>query len=230
MQGYAPSSDEERLKTELITNVSHDLKTPLTSIINYTKLLSELENLPEEAKDYIAIIDKKSHRLKVLTQDLFDISKAQSGNDEIVMQKLNVETLLSQSLAEYEKEMEHLVVCLKIEDGLYIHSDGRKMSRVINNLLTNMIKYAMPNTRVFIYAYSHENKAVIEMKNISAYPLDFDKEEIVQRFKRGDESRSEEGNGLGLAIVKSYVELTGGKFDIILDGDMFKTLIEYEIK
>lgn len=220
----------ERLKTELITNVSHDLKTPLTSIINYTKLLADVENLPEEAKDYIAIIDKKSLGLKTLTQDLFDISKVQSGNDEIIIEKLNVETLLSQSLVEYEQEMEHLVVCLKIEEGLYIHSDGRKMSRVINNLLTNTIKYAMPNTRVFICAYSHEHKAIIEMKNISAYPLDFDKEEIMQRFKRGDESRSEEGNGLGLAIAKSYVEVTGGKFDIVLDGDLFKAIIEYEIK
>ena len=220
----------EKMKTELITNVSHDLKTPLTSIINYTTLLSNVENLPEEAKDYIAIIDKKSLRLKTLTQDLFDISKAQSGNDEIIMEKLNVETLLNQSLAEYEKELSSWTVCLKIEDGLYIHSDGRKMSRVINNLLINIIKYAMPNTRVFIDAYSRNQKTIIEMKNISSYPLDFDKEEIMQRFKRGDESRTEEGNGLGLAIVKSYVEVTGGKFDIVLDGDLFKAIIEYDKK
>ena len=220
----------EKMKTELITNVSHDLKTPLTSIINYTTLLSNVENLPEEAKDYIAIIDKKSLRLKTLTQDLFDISKAQSGNDEITMEKLNVETLLNQSLAEYEKELRPWTVCLKIEDGLYIHSDGRKMSRVINNLLINIVKYAMPNTRIFIDAYSRDQKAIIEMKNISSYPLDFDKEEIMQRFKRGDESRTEEGNGLGLAIVKSYVEVTGGKFDIVLDGDLFKAIIEYDKK
>lgn len=220
----------ERLKTELITNVSHDLKTPLTSIINYTKLLSDVEGLPEEAKDYVAIIDKKSQRLKALTQDLFDISKVQSGNEEIIIEKLNVETLLSQSLAEYEKELENLTVCTKIEEGLTIYSDGRKMSRVINNLLINITKYTLPNTRVFIDAYSKDNKAFIEMKNISSYPLDFDKDEIMQRFKRGDESRTEEGHGLGLAIVKSYVEVTGGKFDIILDGDLFKAVIEYDKK
>ena len=104
------------------------------------------------------------------------------------------------------------------------------MSRVINNLLINIIKYAMPNTRVFIDAYSRNQKTIIEMKNISSYPLDFDKEEIMQRFKRGDESRTEEGNGLGLAIVKSYVEVTGGKFDIVLDGDLFKAIIEYDKK
>ncbi len=220
----------ERMKTELITNVSHDLKTPLTSIISYTKLLANIDNLPEEAKDYIAIIDKKSQRLKALTQDLFDISKVQSGNEEIILEKLNVETLLSQSLAEYEKELENLTVCTKIEDNLHILSDGRKMSRVINNLLINISKYTLPHTRVFIDAYSINNKVLIEMKNISSYPLDFDKEEIMQRFKRGDESRTEEGHGLGLAIVKSYVEATGGKFDIVIDGDMFKAIIEFDKK
>lgn len=218
----------ERMKTELITNVSHDLKTPLTSIISYTKLLSDMENLPEEAKDYVAIIDKKSQRLKNLTQDLFDISKVQSGNDEIIMEKLNVETLLTQSLAEYEKELENMAVCTKIEEELWIRSDGRKMSRVINNLLDNVIKYSLPNTRVYINAYEKEKKVYIEIKNISSYALDFDKEEIMQRFKRGDESRSEEGHGLGLAIAKSYVEVTGGKFDIILDGDLFKVVLEYK--
>lgn len=220
----------ERLKTELITNVSHDLKTPLTSIISYTKLLSDIDNIPEEAKDYIAIIDKKSQRLKALTQDLFDISKVQSGNEEIILERLNVETLLSQSLAEYEKELDNLTVCTRIEEDLHILSDGRKMSRVINNLLINIIKYTMPHTRVFIDAYSKGDKVLIEMKNISSYPLDFDKEEIMQRFRRGDESRTEEGHGLGLAIVKSYVEVTGGKFDIVLDGDMFKAIIEFDKK
>ena len=151
----------ERLKTELITNVSHDLKTPLTSIINYTQLLSNVENLPEEAKDYIAIIDKKSQRLKTLTQDLFDISKVQSGNDELHLENLNVETLLSQSLAEHEKELENLTVCTNIEEDLFIFSDGRKMSRVINNLLINISKYTLPNTRVFINAYGQNNKVFI---------------------------------------------------------------------
>lgn len=217
----------ERLKTELITNVSHDLKTPLTSIINYTKLLSQIENLPEEAKDYIAIIDKKSERLKTLTQDLFDISKVQSGNEQINLEKLNVETLITQSLAEYETELEKLTIITNIEEDLYIKSDGRKMSRVFSNLLLNIAKYSLSNTRVFIHAYKKDNSVIIEMKNISSYPLDFNPDEIMQRFKRGDESRTDEGHGLGLAIVKSYVEATGGIFDIVLDGDMFKAIIKY---
>lgn len=217
----------ERMKTELITNVSHDLKTPLTSIINYTKLLSQIENLPEEAKDYIAIIDKKSERLKTLTQDLFDISKVQSGNEQINLEKLNVETLITQSLAEYETELEKFTIITNIEEDLYIKSDGRKMSRVFSNLLLNIAKYSLSNTRVFIHAYKKDNSVMIEMKNISSYPLDFNPDEIMQRFKRGDESRSEEGHGLGLAIVKSYVEATGGIFDITIDGDMFKAIIKY---
>ena len=218
----------ERLKTELITNVSHDLKTPLTSIISYTKLLAGVEGLPEEAKDYITIIDKKSQRLKTLTQDLFAISKVQSGNEHIVLEKLNVGTLLSQSLAEFEKELSPLTICSRVEDQLYILSDGRKMSRILNNLIENIIKYTMPQTRVFIDAYQKDDEVVIEMKNISNYPLDFDTDEIMQRFKRGDEARSEEGHGLGLAIVKSYVEATGGSFNITLDGDLFKAMIRYK--
>lgn len=218
----------ERLKTELITNVSHDLKTPLTSIITYTQLLTNRDDLPEEAKDYISIIDKKGQRLKVLTQDLFDIAKVQSGNEEIVLEKLNVETLISQSLAEYEQELQSFTLCTNIEDNLYIYSDGKKMSRVINNLLVNVIKYTLTNTRVFIDAKCINNKVRIEIKNLSSYPLDFDKDEIMNRFVRGDQSRSEEGHGLGLAIVKSYVEVTGGYFDIVLDGDMFKAIIEYD--
>lgn len=217
----------ERLKTELITNVSHDLKTPLTSIINYTKLLSQIENLSEEAKDYIAIIDKKSERLKTLTQDLFDISKVQSGNEQIILEKLNVETLITQSLAEYETELEKFTIITNIKEDLYIQSDGRKMSRVFSNLLMNISKYSMSNTRVFIQAYERDNFVIIEMKNISSYPLDFNPDEIMQRFKRGDESRTDEGHGLGLAIVKSYVEATGGIFEIVLDGDMFKAIIKY---
>lgn len=217
----------ERLKTELITNVSHDLKTPLTSIISYTKLLSKVENLPEEAQDYIAIIDKKSERLKVLTQDLFDIAKVQSGNEEIQLEKINVEVLLSQTLAEYEKELEGMIICTKIEKDLFILSDGKKLSRALHNLLSNIKKYTLSNTRAFILAYQQNDQVIIEMKNIASYMIDFDKDEIMQRFKRGDESRSEEGNGLGLAIVKSYVEATGGNFDIEIDGDLFKAIIKY---
>ena len=220
----------ERLKTELITNVSHDLKTPLTSIISYTELLSGLDDLSEEAKDYVRIIEKKSQRLKTLTQDLFDISKAQSGNENVVLEKIDVSLLINQSLGEYDNEINKsgLTFCVNAEKDLYILSDGRKMSRVIGNLINNILKYTMKNTRVFISAFSKDNEIIMEFKNIASYPMEFSAEEIVGRFVRGDESRTKEGNGLGLAIVKSYTELSGGNFRVVLDGDMFKAIITFE--
>lgn len=219
----------ERMKTELITNVSHDLKTPITSIINYTELLSKIEDLPEEARDYTAVIAKKSERLKNLTQDLFDISKVQSGNEQILLEKLDTALLISQSLGEYDNEIGQsgMTFCVDAPKELYISADGRKMSRVVGNLISNILKYAMKNTRVFITAAEKDGDIVMEFKNISAYPLDFDVDEIVQRFVRGDESRTSEGNGLGLAIAKSYTEICGGQFEIITDGDLFKVRLKF---
>lgn len=219
----------ERLKTDLITNVSHDLKTPLTSIISYTELLAKVEGLPEEAKDYIGIIAKKSDRLKNLTQDLFDISKVQSGNAPIVLEKLDVALLLNQSLGEHDSEIKksELKFCVDVQKELYIAADGRKMSRVISNLISNILKYTMKNTRVFITAFAKDDVVIIELKNIASYPMEFDAEEITGRFVRGDESRTAEGNGLGLAIARSYTEACGGKFNVILDGDLFKAVLEF---
>ena len=219
----------ERLKTELITNVSHDIKTPITSIINYTALLSKVEGLPEEAKDYVAVIAKKSDRLKNLTQDLFDISKVQSGNDEVVLEKLDVALLVGQALGEHDNEIQssNLQFCVNTSKELFISADGRKMSRVLSNLISNILKYTMKNTRVFITASEKDGMIVMEFKNISAYPLDFDVEEITQRFVRGDESRTAEGNGLGLAIAKSYTEICNGAFEIVVDGDMFKAILKF---
>ena len=219
----------ERLKTELITNVSHDIKTPITSIINYTALLSKVEGLPEEAKDYVAVIAKKSDRLKNLTQDLFDISKVQSGNDEVVLEKLDVALLVGQALGEHDNEIQssNLQFCVNTSKELFISADGRKMSRVLSNLISNILKYTMKNTRVFITASEKDGMIVMEFKNISAYPLDFDVEEITQRFVRGDEARTAEGNGLGLAIAKSYTEICNGTFEIVVDGDMFKAIIKF---
>ncbi len=220
----------ERLKSELITNVSHDLKTPITSIISYTELLSQVEGLPEEARDYVAIVAKKSDRLKKLTQDLFDISKVQSGNDNAVMEKLDVALLINQALGEHDNEIQlsGLPFCVDAPKDLYIYADGRKMSRVMSNLINNILKYTMKNTRVFISAYEKDGNVEIEFKNISAYPLNFNAEEITQRFVRGDESRTAEGNGLGLAIAKSYTELCGGRFDVAADGDMFKAILKFK--
>ena len=220
----------ERLKTELITNVSHDLKTPITSIISYTELLSKIEELPEEAKDYVAVIAKKSDRLKKLTQDLFDISKVQSGNDDVVWEKLDVALLIHQALGEHDNEIQSsgLPFCVDAPKGLFISADGRKMSRVLSNLIINILKYTMKNTRVFVTASENDGIIEIEFKNISAYPLNFSVEEITQRFVRGDESRTAEGNGLGLAIAKSYTEICNGIFDIVVDGDMFKAILKFK--
>ena len=229
-QSVSAQVKAEKMKSELITNVSHDLKTPITSIISYTELLAGMEELPEQAKDYVAIIAKKSDRLKQLTQDLFDISKVQSGNEEIVMEKLDVSLLINQSLGEHDNEIQSvgLPFCVDVAKELYICADGRKMSRVVGNLIDNILKYSMKNTRVFITAVEKDDNVIVEFKNISAYPLDFDTEEITQRFVRGDESRTQEGNGLGLAIAKSYTEACGGDFEIIADGDMFKAILTFK--
>ena len=229
-ESVAEKLKAERLKTELITNVSHDIKTPLTSIISYTELLSNVPDLPEEAKDYAKIIANKSERLKVLTQDLFEISKVQSGNDNVVLEKLDISLLIDQALAERDNEIKESQIpfCVNLAKELYIMADGRKMSRVISNLVSNILKYSMKNTRAFISAFEKGNEIIVEFKNISAYPMEFDVNEIMGRFVRGDKSRTSEGNGLGLAIVKSFVEVCDGKFDIVVDGDMFKAIITFK--
>lgn len=220
----------ERLKTELITNVSHDLKTPITSIINYVELLSKIDGLPEEAKDYISVVAKKSERLKNLTQDLFDISRVQSGNEAVVLEKIDVALLINQTLGENDNEIQKsgLSFCVNASKKLYISADGRKMSRVISNLISNILKYTMKNTRVFITACERDSEVIIEFKNIASYPMNFDADEIVGRFVRGDESRTADGNGLGLAIAKSYTEICNGNFEVVIDGDMFKAILKFE--
>lgn len=219
----------ENMKTELITNVSHDLKTPLTSIINYIYLLKRENIESETAKDYINILDKKSQRLKVLIDDLFEASKATSGAMELNITKIDIVQLLKQSLGENDERFKNsnLSVKLDIPDTkIFINGDGQRLYRVFENLISNIVKYSLSNTRVYIQMYvDDENKVVIIMRNISAYELDFCANEITNRFKRGDSSRSTEGSGLGLAIAKSIVELHGGKFNIEVDGDLFKSII-----
>ena len=219
----------ENMKTELITNVSHDLKTPLTSIINYIDLLKRENIGSETAKDYINILDKKSQRLKVLIDDLFEASKATSGAMELNITKIDIVQLLKQSLGENDERFKNsnLSVKLDIPDTkIFINGDGQRLYRVFENLISNIVKYSLSNTRVYIQMYvDDENKVVIIMRNISAYELDFCANEITTRFKRGDSSRSTEGSGLGLAIAKSIVELHGGKFNIEVDGDLFKSII-----
>ena len=220
----------ENMKTELITNVSHDLKTPLTSIINYIDLLKRENIESETAKDYINILDKKSQRLKVLIDDLFEASKATSGAMELNITKIDIVQVLKQSLGENDERFKNsnLSVKLDIPDTkIFINGDGQRLYRVFENLISNIVKYSLSNTRVYIQMYvDDENKVVIIMRNISAYELDFCANEITNRFKRGDSSRSTDGSGLGLAIAKSIVELHGGKFNIEVDGDLFKSIIK----
>lgn len=213
----------ERMKSELITNVSHDLKTPLTSIISYTKILSDMELKPEEANDYVQIIAKKSERLKNLTADLFDYSKVQSGNADIVLERIDLSLLVRQALAEAEEAIEAsgLQFVTDMPESAYAEGDGKKLSRVLENLIGNAIKYSLNGTRVYITVAGKE----LEIKNIANYEMTFDENEITERFVRGDESRTSEGSGLGLAIAKSYVETMGGKFFVKRDGDLFKAVI-----
>ncbi len=216
----------ERMKSELITNVSHDLKTPLTSIISYTKILSDMELTPDEANDYVRIIAKKSERLKNLTADLFDYSKVQSGNADIVREKIDFALLVRQSLAEGEEAIKEsgLQFVTDMPESAYVEGDGKKLSRVLENLIGNAIKYSMCGTRVYITLRGKE----LEIKNIANYEMTFDENEITERFVRGDEARTSEGSGLGLAIAKSYVEAMGGKFFVKRDGDLFKAVIRME--
>ena len=218
----------ENMKTELITNVSHDLKTPLTSIINYIDLLKRENIESETAKDYINILDKKSQRLKVLIDDLFEASKATSGAMELNITKIDIVQLLKQSLGENDERFKNsnLSVKLDIPDTkIFINGDGQRLYRVFENLISNIVKYSLSNTRVYIDMYKEEKEVIIVMRNISAYELSFDTNEITNRFKRGDSSRSTEGSGLGLAIAKGIVELHGGSFNIEVDGDLFKSII-----
>ena len=220
----------EKMKTELITNVSHDLKTPVTSIINYASLALGVENLPEQAHDYVTIIAKKGERLKNLTSDLFDISKAQSGNENVFFEKLDAGLLVNQALAEHDSEIKSSSIpfCVDIPRQLYICADGRKMSRVCANLIDNILKYSLKGTRAFVCVGENDGKVVIEFKNTASYHMTFDENEILSRFVRGDESRTEDGNGLGLAIAKSYTELCNGAFRVVKDGDLFKAVIEFQ--
>lgn len=220
----------ERMKSELITNVSHDLKTPLTSIINYADLLSKENLTPPEANDYAAIIKQKSERLKQLTNDLFDISKVQSGNEEFNIEDIDICLLIHQAMAELNEAIKNSGLVFKVtasDKEVLVKADGRKMSRVFENLFVNCVKYAMKNTRVYIDILKEDNAVMVEIKNIAGYEMDFNADEIAERFVRGDSARSTEGSGLGLAIVKSYVEGCGGSVDIKKDGDLFKVIIHF---
>jgi len=222
----------ERMKVELITNVSHDLKTPLTSIISYIDLLAKEEGLPEHVNDYISILAQKSERLKNLIQDLFDLSKASSDSMALDLEKLDLARLIHQTMGDMEEQItaSNLAFRLNIPDRpVIIESDGGKLRRVLENLISNALKYSLPGSRVFIDLVTTDGEAIATIKNTANYEMDFTPDDIMQRFVRGDESRSTEGSGLGLSIARSFTEICGGKFSITIDGDLFKVELRFSL-
>ena len=222
----------ERLKTELITNVSHDIKTPLTSIINYVDLLKKEEISNEKAIEYIDILDNKSKRLKKLIEDLVEASKVSTGNIKLNLEKINIVELIKQAEGEFEDKFQAkslTTIITSEENEIYIMADSRYMSRVIENLFSNISKYALENSRVYIDIIKKNNKVYIEIKNISKEKLNISADELRQRFVRGDKSRTTEGSGLGLSITQDLTTLQNGKFNLILDGDLFKVELIFDI-
>ncbi|MBQ8596701.1 MAG: HAMP domain-containing histidine kinase [Lachnospiraceae bacterium] len=229
------SMKDERLKADLITNVSHDIKTPLTSIINYVDLLKRQNIENPKAKEYITVLDAKSQRLKQLTDDLVEASKISSGNIVLHWEKINLVELLNQSIGEFSEKFEEkaLNIVMDAPKGtVYIEADSRRIWRVIENLFNNIYKYALPGTRVYIELLvkdGEEKQVELSVKNISAQPLKVNVEELTERFIRGDESRTTEGSGLGLSIAKNLTEIQKGKFEIVMDGDLFKVILTFPL-
>lgn len=221
----------ERLKTELITNVSHDIKTPLTSIINYVDLIKKEEPEDEKIKEYVEILDNKSQRLKKLTEDLVEASKASSENVKLNLEKINTVELLKQSIGEFEDKFnaKNLEVITSISDEeIFINADSRYMYRVVENLFSNISKYALDGSRVYVDINKIDNRVRITVKNISKERLNISADELMQRFVRGDKSRTTEGSGLGISISKSLTELQKGIFKLQVDGDLFKVELEFD--
>ncbi|RAP19387.1 hypothetical protein C2W64_03978 [Brevibacillus laterosporus] len=217
----------EKLKTELITNVSHDLRTPLTSIINYVGFLKQDTLTPEESKEYISVLDQKTQRLKVLIDDLIEASKVASGSVEMHVEQVDIVSLLNQSLAEFTDKIPASGLTFRLhvdQPKMFVEVDGKKTWRVFENLMSNAIKYSLPNTRVYLSLHEEVDRVLFTIKNVSAYEINFEVNELFERFKRGDQARHTEGSGLGLAIAKSIMDLQGGELLIEIDGDYFKVM------
>ena len=230
--GLSAAVDEkmksERFKAELITNVSHDLKTPLTSIINYVNLLKSTEQTDPKAAEYIEVLDRKSQRLKKLTEDLVEASKASTGVLSVTREKIGMSQLIDQALGEWEEKLtdKKLTLVANLPEGeTWVYADGRHLWRVIDNLLSNCAKYAMEGTRVYLDLERGKGQVALSVKNVSRDPLNVPAERLMERFVRGEESRSTEGSGLGLSIARSLTELQGGAFGLAVDGDLFKATV-----
>ena len=233
--GFKKAVQEEvksqRMKTDLISNVSHDLKTPLTAIITYIDLLKD-KNLSEEKRiEYLDVVDRKSQRLQELIEDLFEMSKASSGNITLNYEQVDIVSLMKQTLFELDDKVKESSLIMKNnfpEEKIVLQLDSQRTFRAFENIIINATKYAMPNSRVYLDIIEHEDSVEVIMKNMAAEEIKFDPNEIVERFVRGDESRNTEGSGLGLAIAKSFVELQGGTFRIEIDGDLFKVIMKFK--
>ena len=232
--GFKKAVEEEvrsqRMKTELITNVSHDLKTPLTAITTYVELLEDKELPPEKREEYLEVLKKKTARLRFLIEDLFEVSKASSGNVTLNPVDVDICNLIRQVYLEYEDKVEEVDLIFRFsmpEEKVILKLDSQKTYRVFENLYTNAIKYAMPHTRVYVVGEKTETGFHFEMKNMSAYELNVNPDELTERLVRGDSSRNTEGSGLGLAIARSFTELQGGKLKVEIDGDLYKVMIDF---
>ncbi len=222
----------ERMKTELITNVSHDIKTPLTSIINYASLISEEECKNEKVTEYSEVLVRQSEKLKRLIEDLVEASKASTGNLDVVLAPCDASVFLEQAAGEYEEKMneaELTLITKQPDKKIMIMADGRRMWRIFDNLMNNICKYAQPGTRVYMTLEESDGQAVISFKNTSREELDMSEEELMERFTRGDSSRHTEGNGLGLSIARSMAELQNGTLNLSIDGDLFKTVLKFPV-
>ena len=227
------SLKKERMQTELITNVSHDLKTPLTSIINYVDLMKREKPSDPKIQEYLRVLDEKSQRLKVLTEDVVEASKASTGNIKLEMNDLDFIEMVQQVIGEFEEKFQEKNLTMMVhftDEPSIIYADGQRMWRVLENVFGNVVKYAMEGTRVYAEISNRNKKVIFSLKNISAQPLNFSADELTERFIRGDVARNTEGSGLGLSIAKSLTELQGGEFKLHLDGDLFKVMITFAAK
>ena len=227
------SLKKERMQTELITNVSHDLKTPLTSIINYVDLMKRENPTDPKIQEYLHVLDEKSQRLKVLTEDVVEASKASTGNIKLEMNDIDFVEMVQQVIGEFEEKFQEKNLTMMVhftDEPSIIYADGQRMWRVLENVFGNVVKYAMEGTRVYAEISNRNKKVTFSLKNISAQPLNISADELTERFIRGDVARNTEGSGLGLSIAKSLTELQGGEFKLYLDGDLFKVMITFVAK
>ena len=220
------------MKTELITNVSHDLKTPLTSIVSYIDILKNNELDNQTTKNYLNILDKKAYRLKNLVEDIFEASKISSGDIELYFEKTDIKELLIQSIVELDDKIESSKLDFIVNtpnEPIFTNIDGKRMFRVFDNLISNIVKYSLSNTRVYIDMYTDCGNVLITMKNISNHKLNITPDELMERFVRGDVSRNTSGSGLGLSISKNLVDMQNGKLELDIDGDLFKVKLSFKV-